>query len=71
MVDPKVFSAVGVDASAVRYWKKIWEPITSDASDPNLGTFGPSIAKLSEEAASEIAQRIISLHAMLGSALGH
>ena len=69
-VDPAVFnaSAPGIYIGAPRYWQKIWSAITAVRHDPQREPFAPSIDRLSEIEASEIARMIVSLAAMLDSA---
>ena len=66
-VDPAVFnaSAPGIYIAAPRYWQMIWSAITAVRHDPKGGVFAPSIDRLSEIEASEIARMIVSLSAML------
>lgn len=59
------FDAPGVPEDAVTYWLKIHEAITSQPSDGRRGVFIPSIEKLTDEEAREVAQMVESLASML------
>jgi hypothetical protein len=64
-VDANVFTRPGVYVDAPNYWRRVWDAITSAPKDPQRGVFEPSINNLTEEEATEIAQLILSLEAMM------
>ena len=69
-VDENVFSVSGVHLDARAFWRRIQEAITSAKTvDPKRGLNATSIDDMTEEEASDVAQFIVSLDAMLGSYL--
>lgn len=71
LVDEKVFALPGMYYEAPNYWTKIWDSVTTaKTGDPNQTGIGPaSIELMTEEEASQVAQMIVSLDAMLDSYL--
>ena len=69
MVDPKAFSVPGMSADAATFWSRVWPPLTSGQKDPRRGTIGPSIDKMTDQQACDVAQSIVSLNAMVDSFL--
>jgi hypothetical protein len=67
MVDPTIFTLPGMYEGAADFWDRIQIAITAAPRDPQRGVFGPSIDRLTESQASEIAQLIVSLDSMVQS----
>jgi hypothetical protein len=63
IVDPSIFKVEGMYEGAAGTWEKIQEAVrpTPDA------TFAAAIERLSEKAASDVAQLIVSIDSMVGS----
>ncbi len=51
------------------FWRKVWDAVASAPKDEERGVFAPSIEVLSENEASSIAQLVVSVDAMVESAL--
>lgn len=67
-VNEKVFDSPGIYVDAKDFWRRIWNAITSvKDADPKIGVAAASIDQMSEEEASDVAQLIVSVDAMLGS----
>jgi hypothetical protein len=67
MVDDSVFEVEGIYRDAPDYWRRIWSALTTaKIGAPGEVGIGPaSIARMSEDEASSVAQSIVSLDAML------
>ena len=68
-VDPEIFVEKGMVHGVDDYWQTIWSSITTAPRDPQRGVFALSIDRLSEAEASHIAQLIVSVEAMVATAL--
>ena len=58
-----------LNVEARTFWRKVWNAVASAPKDEERGVFAPSIEVLSENEASSIAQLVVSVDAMVESAL--
>lgn len=71
MFDPKALQVPDMDAEAPEYYRRIERAISTAPRDEKRGVYGPSIERLSEDEACQVAQSIMSLESMVEHYLDH
>jgi hypothetical protein len=71
MFDPKALEVEDMDGDAPGFYRRVEKAITTAPRDEKLGVYGPSIDRLSEQEACDVAQSLISLESMMSFYLAH